>query len=82
MIESCTHVEVRYYLQCQGASQEWRNYPRFPKGFKTERSALRAMKKSKEIETALTDFQIIKRTRTIEVKTTTTIEVLNDSIPS
>jgi len=77
--EFCTQVEVRYYLQCQTTSGNWLNYPRFPRGFKTERSAIRTMKKSKEIETALTDFQIIKQTRTIEIKTTTTIDVINEN---
>ena len=78
MTESCTQIDIRYYLQCLTTSQEWRNYPRFPRGFKTEKSALRTMKKTKEIDTAITEYQIIKQTRTIEIKTTTEIEVLGD----
>jgi hypothetical protein len=78
-VESCTQVEVRYYLQCRATSGNWLDYPRFPRGFKTERSATRTMKKTKEIETALTNFQVIKQTRTIEIKTTTTIEVINEN---
>jgi len=78
MVESCTQVEVRYYLQCLTTSQEWRNYPKFPRGFKTKRSALRTMKKTKEIDTAITEYRIAVQTRTIEIKTTTEIEVLDD----
>jgi hypothetical protein len=78
LAEFCTQVDVRYYLQCLTTSQEWRNYPRFPIGFKTEKSALRTMKKTKEIDTAITEYRIIKKIRTIEIKTTTEIEVLDD----
>jgi len=77
--ESCTQVEVRYYLQCQATSGNWHNYPRFPRGFKSERSARRTLKESKKLETALTNFQIIKQIRTIVVVTTTEKEVLNDN---
>ena len=76
--ESCTQVDVKYYLQCQTTSQEWRDYPRFPRGFKTKRSALQTMKKTKKIDTAITAYRIIKQIRTIEIKTITETEVLDD----
>jgi hypothetical protein len=76
-VESCTQFDVRYYLQCRDTSGNWRNYPHFPRGFKTTRSVLRTIKKTKKTDTALTEYQIIKQTRTIVVVTTTELEVLN-----
>jgi hypothetical protein len=75
-IESCTQVDIKYYLQCLTTDQKWRNYPRFPRGFKTEKSAIKLLKKAKIIDTALTEYRVIKQTRTIEIKTTTDIEVI------
>lgn len=71
MTESCTQVEVRYYLQCLTTSNQWRNYPQFPRGFKTERSATRLLKKMDD-----TECRIVKQITIIEIKTTTEEEVL------
>jgi hypothetical protein len=81
-IESCTQVDVRYYLQYQTKRPKpylpWANYEVFPKGFKTENSAIRTLKKARKKSSHLPNdfYRVIKQTRTIEIKTTTDIKVI------
>jgi hypothetical protein len=59
IVESCIQVDVRYYLQCLTTDQKWRNYPRFPRGFKSEKSAVKLLKKVKITDVALTEYRVI-----------------------
>lgn len=82
--EFCTQIEVRYYLQYRtdSESKSWSNYQRFCRGFKSERNAartLRQLRKTRYPDFAENDYRMVKEIKTIEIKTTTEIEVLNEN---
>lgn len=80
-VESCTQIEVRYCLQFQidNPQKSWVNHWNFFKGFKLVKSAFRALERVKDGQSNPMKYRIVKQTRTIEIKTTTVIEVLNEN---
>jgi len=73
MIETMTEVYVRYFLQFSAFPLVWTTvYPTF----KSKKSALRALKKAKGASPI--PHRISVQTRTINVESTTTYEVLDD----
>ena len=80
MIETCTQVDVRYYVKHKTTRLTWEIYSPYFNGFKSLRNAARALKKARQTHSLIPaeDYKVFKQTRTIEIKTITELEILDD----